>query len=252
MLSNFSAGTVLPCFVRLSFERASISRRVSASSSRSAVTAPSARLSVSASGLLAVLEAVADAAHFGRGALVLGLDVQELSAQLFRRLAPQVLLHGDHVGLQLFDLTLGVQHPLLDVAQRVLQFLDLLVSLFLDGVSAEDQLLALAVLAVQGRLEPRRLVIRHRLSPLDRLQFTPEGLQIAGGVPARSGVTFDQGNELQVLAEASVVKGIVAQAVHRLHVGAALQQHLHRVLAAVLAAQNQRRPDGGKNKKHYL
>lgn len=64
--------------------------------------------------------------------------------------------------------------------------------------------------------------------------------------------TFDHGNKLQVLAEASVVKGIVAQAVHRLHVGAALQQHLHCVLAAVLAAQNQRRPDGGRNKTLFM
>lgn len=41
---------------------------------------------------------------------------------------------------------------------------------------------------------------------------------------------------------ASVVIRIMAEVVHRLHVAAALQQHLHRVLAAVLTAQNQRRP----------
>lgn len=36
----------------------------------------------------------------------------------------------------------------------------------------------------------------------------------------------------------------MAEVVHRLHVAAALQQHLHRVLTAVLTAQNQRRPGG--------
>lgn len=59
-------------------------------------------------------------------------------------------------------------------------------------------------------------------------------------------VTFDQRNKLHVLAEASVVKCIVTQAVNCLHVGAALQQHLHCILTAVLAAQNQRRPEGGR------
>lgn len=57
-------------------------------------------------------------------------------------------------------------------------------------------------------------------------------------------VTFDHGNNLWVLAVASVVISVVAEVVHCLHVAAALQQDLHRVLAAVLAAQNQRCPEG--------
>lgn len=57
-------------------------------------------------------------------------------------------------------------------------------------------------------------------------------------------VTFDQGDELGVLVEASVVQRVLTQAVHGLHVAAALQQHLHGVLAAKLAAQDQRRPEG--------
>lgn len=57
-------------------------------------------------------------------------------------------------------------------------------------------------------------------------------------------VTFDHRNELRALAEAGVVKCVVTQAVDRLHVYAALQQHLHRVLTAVLAAQDQRCPAG--------
>ena len=66
--------------------------------------------------------------------------------------------------------------------------------------------------------------------------------------PSTSGgfveVTFDHCNKLLVLAEACVVKRVVTQAVDHLHVSATFQQHLHRVLAAVLTAQNQRRPEG--------
>lgn len=56
-------------------------------------------------------------------------------------------------------------------------------------------------------------------------------------------VTFDHRNKLRVLAEASVVKGIMTQAVNSLHIDAALQQHLHRILTAVLTAQNQCCPE---------
>lgn len=59
-------------------------------------------------------------------------------------------------------------------------------------------------------------------------------------------VTLDHGDHLRVLAVASVVIGVMAKVVHRLDVAAALQQNLHRVLAAVLTAQNQRRPEGGE------
>lgn len=56
-------------------------------------------------------------------------------------------------------------------------------------------------------------------------------------------VTFDHRNKLRVLAEASIVKCIMTQAVNSLHVNAALQQHLHRILTAILTAQNQCRPE---------
>lgn len=36
----------------------------------------------------------------------------------------------------------------------------------------------------------------------------------------------------------------MAKVIHRLHVAAALQQHLHCVLTAALTTQNQRRPEG--------
>lgn len=68
----------------------------------------------------------------------------------------------------------------------------------------------------------------------------------AASAPTSGGfvdVTFDHGDQLRVLAEASVVEGVMAQTVHGLHVGAAFQQHLHRVLAAVFTAQDQRRPE---------
>lgn len=55
-------------------------------------------------------------------------------------------------------------------------------------------------------------------------------------------VGFDDGNQVWVLAEASVMKGVVAQAVDGRDISAAPQQHLHGVLAAVLAAKNQSRP----------
>ena len=59
-------------------------------------------------------------------------------------------------------------------------------------------------------------------------------------------VTFDHRKKLWVLAEASVVKCIVTQAINRLHVNAALQQHFHCILTAILTAQNQRCPEGVK------
>lgn len=56
-------------------------------------------------------------------------------------------------------------------------------------------------------------------------------------------VGFDSCNQVWVLAEASVMKCIMAQTVDGLDIGAALQQHLHGVLAAILAAKNQSRPE---------
>lgn len=57
-------------------------------------------------------------------------------------------------------------------------------------------------------------------------------------------VTFDHRDELLVLVEASVVMCVVTQAVHSLHIGAALQQHLHCILTAELTAEDQRSPEG--------
>lgn len=49
-------------------------------------------------------------------------------------------------------------------------------------------------------------------------------------------VTFDYGDNLCVLAVASVVIGVMAKVVHCLDVTAAVQQHLYRIFTAVLAA----------------
>lgn len=59
-------------------------------------------------------------------------------------------------------------------------------------------------------------------------------------------VTFNYCNKLWVLVEASVVKCVMTQVVNSINISAALQQHLHCILTAILTAQNERCPEETK------
>lgn len=76
-----------------------------------------------------------------------------------------------------------------------------------------------------------------------KARFIPNILSYICPIYCTSGdfvqVTFDETNHLRVFAEAGVVKGVMTQAVDRLHVTSTFQEHVHGVLTAVLAAQDQ-------------
>lgn len=59
-------------------------------------------------------------------------------------------------------------------------------------------------------------------------------------------VAFNYCNKHWVLVEASVVKCVMTQVVNSINISAALQQHLHCILTAILTAQNERCPEETK------